>query len=230
MRQFSAVIVSGLAFGGVLGGCIPSRPPSPSPIASWNGEGPCVDPTPTEPDWWHWTWVDGPNGSKSGTVPSPPELPTGLAVDDLAGVFTLSMISTDGTRSVDTTLTAIRFRVDSSVGRGSVLGEASVGTAWRSYLSLAPRDSTGGGKGEPFDLLDSQGAPRLTFVLGNRGLGWTDSGVLFDVFAHGTTAASGRTDWFQGRWVDGGLSVMLRGDGTPGGHPQGYFCLVRGGE
>ena len=41
---------------------------------------------------------------------------------------------------------------------------------------------------------------RLTFIIGNRGLRWTDVGVNLEVFDLNRS-------YIAGRWVDGGLGV-----------------------
>jgi hypothetical protein len=61
---------------------------------------------------------------------------------------------------------------------------------------------------------------RVTLVFGNGDMLTTDSGVFFDVFAIDSMS-------MRGRWVDGGLAVLVDSEGHSTGHPQGYFCMGR---
>ena len=119
------------------------------------------------------------------------------------GVF--RMVFTVGTARGTRALADVHIDNDSS-------GTAVARGRWPRSFSMVPDTGT---RANVTMLFDDR-TRELTLVLGNRGLRWTDSGVMLEVF---TVDA----DVIVGRWVDGGLTV----DAKSGLHPQGWFCLER---
>jgi hypothetical protein len=178
-------------------------------------QAPCVDPTPRDSAWWHFTWTRNPDGSSTGTVPDAPAQAKDLVPARWTGSYSLIFVHTVGPDRGDTTRALVEF-FDRRDGEDSTqTGIANPVTKWPRYFSFAP-DSRPDTR-QPVDVLYDAVRGDLSFVIGNKGLRWTDSGVILDVFTMSP-------DRFVGRWVDGGLIVF----GSPSGsHPQGYFCLER---
>ena len=182
----------------------------------------CVDPTPNEPAWSQVKWQPQPNGSSIGTEPKPPQLAGDLQLDKWAGKYRLTLVSTAGTIQRDTVSAVITLWAPMSPlelkpplvgGTDSAFripyGPALAHPTWQ-------RDPARPG----IVVLYDRRPGRITLVFGNGDLRTTDSGVFFDVFAIGN-------DSLGGRWVDGGLAVLVDSSGHAGPHPQGYFCLQR---
>ncbi|SRR6266511_4263291 len=182
----------------------------------------CVDPTPGEPAWWKITWQPRPDGSATGTVPTPPPLPRSLQLGRWAGRYRLTLITTAGTMQRDTLVANITLWVPKSPsGRKPTLVGATDSTFQFPYGAALAHPTWQRDPGRPGISLQYDGARgELTLVFGNGDLLTTDSGVLFHVFAIDRVGMSGR-------WVDGGLGVLLDSTGHSLGHPQGYFCLRR---
>lgn len=181
------------------------------PIASQN----CVDPTPTEPQWWH-AEVEG----NHMRFPEPPRLSSELAFSDWAGIYRLLMVTTAGTETRDTFVARLVLRKPSTAAQSVVLIGSTDSTFDVPYGSLAYPTYSDTDSLPGVEVRYDRQWGRLTLVLGNAGFGWTDSGILLDAF-------DVRPTGFRGRWVDGGLAVLLDAQGKSLGHPQGYFCVDR---
>ncbi|MGH2598813.1 MAG: hypothetical protein ACRDJ9_05440 [Dehalococcoidia bacterium] len=183
----------------------------------------CKDPTPDEPVWWKWTWTLQPDGSSTGTTPAPPPLPSDLDLTRWAGRYTLFAVATGGAAQPDTITGGVALRVTTDTARQGVAltGFADSSIGWPGYLAFAHSPAMRGPPRHGVEVLYSrERRAGITLVFGNSGLEATDSGVLFEVFT---------IDDFgmMGRWVDGGLGVLVDSAGRELGHPQGYFCLRR---
>jgi hypothetical protein len=169
----------------------------------------CVDPTPADSAWWHWTMTPNGDGSTTGTAPDAPAQPPTFHLSTLAGRYAMHLVHTVGPdrgRSVEGTLEIAP----------SLEGSAKAPKGWPEYLSFAPddpKDPTLRSVDAEFSATDR----RLSLTIGNKGGRWTDAGVILEVFAVSDSV-------LNGRWVDGGLAVF---GSSSGPHPQGWFCLVR---
>jgi hypothetical protein len=182
----------------------------------------CVDPTPNNPAWYHTTYVPNPDGSSRGIIPSPPDLSSGLVPSRWPGTYRLLLVHTVGPLRGDSILARVVLEMDSTGTDSSIplLGSATIVGGWPSYLSFAPDSAAKQDRQVSVGALYHTDPGSLTFVLGNPGLRWTDSGVLLSVFQ---VTDSG----FIGRWVDGGLGVQRDSATGVVSAPQGYFCLTR---
>ena len=183
---------------------------------------PCGDPTPNEPAWWEIKWQRQPDGSATGTVSKPPAVPRNLHLDRWAGRYRLTLITTAGTMRRDTLSAIIMLWVPKAPSgrKPSLIGATDSAFSFPYGAALAhptwQRDPARPG----ISLLYDRAKGELTLVFGNGDLLTTDSGVFFDVFAIDSVS-------MRGRWVDGGLGVLVDSAGHSLGHPQGYFCLRR---
>jgi hypothetical protein len=185
----------------------------------------CTDPTPLDSAWWHWTWRPNANGSSSGTVPEAPHQRRGLDPSTWTGTYRLWLVHTVGPDRGDTVTAAVELRYERASARSKAIvrGTAAATRPWPGYFSFAPTSAIGDSLRRPVEVDYDPDVGRLSFVLGNPGLTWTDSGVILDVFTM-------TNDGFVGRWVDGGLIVFGDSTHTEEVHPQGYFCLARVGS
>ena len=144
------------------------------------------------------------------TAPIPPAQAKSFSVHRLRGRHEFLLTHTVGPDRGQTIRGVLTITNDSA---GSVI----ISSAWPRYLSFAPAESGAGRRS--VDVLFGADR-RLKLVLGNPHLQWTDAGVFLDVF----TATD---SLIVGRWVDGGIAAI---QGSPEGHPQGWFCLTRSGR
>ncbi len=182
----------------------------------------CSDPTPNEPDWWKTTWQRHADGSATGTTPEPPQLRKDLEIERWSGRYRLTVVATAGTSHRDTVSGTITLWVptDSNELHPALVGVTDSSFRFSYGAALAhptwQRDPKRPGISLHYDLANG----KITLVFGNGDLNMTDSGVFLDVF-------SIDGDTMRGRWVDGGLGVLVDSLGHSLGHPQGYFCLGR---
>ncbi len=182
----------------------------------------CVDPTPDAPEWWKITWHPKSDGSATGTTPRPPELPRDLKIDRWAGRYRLLVIATAGTVQRDTISATITLWVPREPTRlqSALVGVTDSNFTFTYGAALAHPTWQRDPRRPGISLLYGRSNGEITLVFGNGDLQTTDSGVLFEIFTIDD-------EHMGGRWVDGGLGVLVDSAGHSQGHPQGYFCLHR---
>lgn len=141
------------------------------------------------------------------TPPQAPAQAPNFSLRRLRGRYQFVLTHTVGPDRGGTIRGVLTIVTDSS-------GNDSVSTGWPHYLSLAPVEQSA--VRQSVDVLFGPDR-RLSLVLGNPHLEWTDSGLMLDVFTVTDSVV-------VGRWVDGGLSTFSE---SPGIRPQGWFCLIR---
>jgi len=183
--------------------------------AAASGQTACTDPTPGDSAWWRWRQLPANEAHADGRVelqaPEAPSLPDSISLGTLRGTYFLQLTPAVGAERDQIVTGTIAFTSDST-------GTARASTTWPSYLDVAP-NSKAPHRVQPWDVLFDSTARRLTFVMGNRGLRTTDSGVFFEVFKL-------NAKHIIGRWVDGGLRVYGGASEGGGVRPQGWFCLT----
>ena len=176
----------------------------------------CVDPTPTQPNWWHWQRHTHPDSSHMHFAPAAPQVDLPLGGRELAGRYTLFMTRTLGAEATSRGRLELRPHLRSNDGSTSVLWgyvEADSAILGGQPVNVASRDPDAPG----VELYYK--ARRLDLWAGNPGFHWTDSGVGFHVFSVSDSL-------LIGRWVSGAAITIVK-DGQHLGPPQGYFCAWR---
>ena len=165
----------------------------------------CADPTPADSGWWRWQRRPSTGGAVVLEAPKAPPQPDSFQLASLRGTYVLTMVHTVGPEQGQRIIANVELESDSS-------GTAIARESWPAVLTLAPDHKNR----QPITILFNRASRRLSLVIGNPGLSWTDAGVSLEVFSVSRHA-------IIGRWVDGGLGVSKQS----GLHPQGWFCLTR---
>lgn len=204
------------------------------PLPAQASSAPCTDPTPGDPEWWHYTWTLNSDGTGVGTLPPMPRVPADLPLEQWAGTYDLLVVATAGYhRGHDRSHGTLTLWVPEALRDEATCAGPGCWTPGPAVTLVGATDSAfhfpaGASLAHP----TSQRPPRapgveleyhgetLLLIFGNSGLHWTDSGVFFDVFSIDSAG-------MRGRWVDGGITALAPGPNIVGGARQGYFCLFR---
>ena len=180
---------------------------------------PCVDPTPEQRDWWHWTASTHPDSLGILYAPEPPLVRLTDAGAQVAGRYKLTLVQTlgDPERASGYLVLEAPDKKDHEsqrLLRGHLVGLDSTEPFSGSPVLPSSLDPKQPGVEAFYDKNQ-----RLDLWVGNPGLGWTDSGVELAVFEL-------TNDSIRGRWIYGGAVTVVE-NGKSLGPPQGYFCASR---